>query len=270
MAYPFVQGLMIGFLGKRIGRNFRTNAATGLVSFGIDLLLAIIVLHEGVICLIIASPLIMGLLYLGMAIGQLFVRSNKTRLEMSLLPVVALVVFAQLSNPHPDTRYAVTDSVTVKAPPARVWTYVVSHPVNTYHDAYWLWDIGLPQPTQSVATEQKIGARRDCRFSKGLYFQEEISALEPQHRLEFRVVRQPQDPEILGHMSLEKGEIRLQDNKNGTTTLVATSWYHLYEQPAAYFNLFADDIVRQVHFRVLNHIHRLSEDDPVIIGPAKS
>ena len=71
---------------------------------------------------------------------------------------------------------------------------------------------------------------------------------------------QPQDPEIVNHLILDRGQFRLHDNGNGTTTLIGTSWYRLNVYPAAYFDLWTRDIIRHVHRRVMTQIQTLAEE----------
>lgn len=85
--------------------------------------------------------------------------------------------------------------------------------------------------------------------------------LEPNRELTFDIVRQPQHPELFGHIDIQRGQFILHDNGDGTTTLEGSSWYRLYVQPSPYFRLWSDTIVRQVHVRVLDHIRELSEKE---------
>ena len=77
----------------------------------------------------------------------------------------------------------------------------------------------------------------------------------------FKVTKQPDHPEIVGHFSLDKGQLILEVNPDGTTTVIATSWYRLFVRPAAYFNWWATDITRNIHYRVLGHMKKLAEAD---------
>ena len=89
----------------------------------------------------------------------------------------------------------------------------------------------------------------------------EITEIIPNKVLTFKVTAQPDHPEIVGHFSLDKGQLYLEANADGTTTVIATSWYRIFVRPAQYFDWWASDIVRNVHFRVLHHIRDLAEAD---------
>jgi hypothetical protein len=187
-------------------------------------------------------------------------RASRT-LQVSLVPLIFLAVLGEATGPRPDYTAAVADSVVINAPPEFVWRYIVQYPENTSPPNYWLWRIGLPNPIQSVAEAPRLGATRLCRFSSGVAFEERIVELVPNQVMTFEVTRQPNDPEVIGHFRFERGQIRLSANRDGSTTVTATSWYRLFVRPAAYFDLWTADITRHVHFRVLNHVKQLAEHD---------
>ena len=124
---------------------------------------------------------------------------------------------------------------------------------------FWLFRLGLPYPIQSSVSGVGIGASRRCVFSKKSVFEERITLWQPGRKLTFEVLRQPYDPEILGHARVLRGQFDLHDNGDGTTTLVGTSWFQLNVYPAAYYDLWASSIAREVHLRVMRHIKTLSE-----------
>ncbi|MNY68576.1 hypothetical protein D3C86_2063640 [compost metagenome] len=75
----------------------------------------------------------------------------------------------------------------------------------------------------------------------------------------FDIIDQPKDPEIMGHIDITKGQFLLHDNGDGTTTLTGNSWYKLHVFPTWYYDLWAESITRNVHFRVMEHVKVLSE-----------
>lgn len=255
---PAIQGYSFGhFVGDGKLNFWRYLGALTLLLL-LDYAAAAVILREGVICLIMATPLFLFLGGLGMAIVRAYGRrpGGKT-LRAAVLPL--LLFSAYDGAARPDFADAVSDAVTINAPPGIVWHYISSYPENTDPVEYWLWKIGMPAPVQSVASANKVGASRECRFTKGVTVKEKIIELVPEQVMTFEVTEQPQDPEILGHLRLDKGQLRLEKNADGTTTVIATSWYHLYVQPVSYFNWWAEDITRNVHFRVLNHMKALAE-----------
>ncbi len=261
LLFPVVQGFALGLAMGRVRR--RESVVASAIAFVAvtDILAAATVLREGVICLIIMSPLLFVAVGAGALLGRGLARVIGRGAQASLAPLIVLAVVAEALGPQPVHSNIVVDEVVVNAPAEYVWRYVVSYPENTASPEYWLWRAGLPQPDQSVATEAAVGATRLCRFSGGYAFEERITELTPNEVMTFDVTRQPDHPEITGHFQFDRGQVRLQRNPDGTTTIIATSWYRLFVRPAAYFDLWTRDITRQVHFRVLNHMKALAERD---------
>jgi uncharacterized protein YndB with AHSA1/START domain len=265
---PLVQGLVGGLaIESYIGKAAPGDKRLPLFGFavvlmlGVDYGLAFYLLKEGAICLIMASPLFAGVGMLGLWVGYLLARFKRAPLQASLLPLVVVAVVYDTRLPPPVFANAISDAVTINASPEQVWRYIVAYPENNAPPDYWLWQIGLPVPVQSTAAAASVGARRECRFTDGIVFVEEITELTPNKVLTFKVTAQPDHPEIIGHFSLDKGQLYLEANADGTTTVIATSWYRIFVRPARYFDWWASDIVRNVHFRVLHHIRDLSEAD---------
>lgn len=119
--------------------------------------------------------------------------------------------------------------------------------------------MGLPSPVESTVEGYYLGAKRKCIFSNGYTFDEKIVTYDENQNLTFTITNQPRDPEIMGHIDLERGQFLLKDNGNGTTTFVGSSWYKLYVFPTWYYDTWAKSIVRNVHLRVMAHIKELSE-----------
>lgn len=222
------------------------------------ILLSAIFLREGVICLIIVSPLLLTSINIGAFIGRaIFKKRNKT-LNVSLL---SLLIFAFVSDSASRHEYEndVSDTIVVNAPADSVWKNVVAFKPIKQKPTFWLFKAGLPSPMETTVTGYYKGAGRKCIFSNGYTFGEKISTYDPGHDLVFDIINQPRDPEIMNHLDLIRGEFVLTDNGNGTTTLTGNSWYKLYVFPSWYYDTWAQSIVRNVHTRVMEHIKELSE-----------
>ena len=186
-------------------------------------------------------------------------RDNGLRLVM--LPLLAFVAHAE-AQLRSDQQEAVTDEILIHASPAKVWPHVLAFPRIQEPPDYWIFRLGLPCPMETTNGGDRVGADRQCIFSDGVVIQEQISEFIPQERLTFEVSEQPTHPESYGHVTLHRGQFDLRDNHDGTTTLIGTSWYTLHVRPLWYFNLWTEDMTRQVHLRVMRHIQRLAESSP--------
>jgi uncharacterized protein YndB with AHSA1/START domain len=257
---PLLQGFLAGLFGTGLrpkgGKYWRFIFPILLV----DYFLAVLLFREGSICLIMSTPIFIGLIALGIFTGSPFSR-RRSGLQTALIPLVMLAVVYDTQYSALYLSNAISDAVTISAPPEAVWRYIVQYPENKDAPDYWLWKIGMPAPMQSTASGTFVGAQRHCKFSGGIAFEEEITEIIPNKSMTFKVTKQPDHPEIIGHFSLDKGQLILEANADGSTTVIATSWYRIFVRPSFYYDWWATDIVRHIHYRVLGHIKNLAEAD---------
>ena len=217
-----------------------------------------IVLREGAICLLMASPLLWAFMALGMSVGQGFWRKNPF-LSVSLLPLFLLLIFAEAARPQTQT-FAVSTRFHSRAAPASLWRYTANYPRNPHPPRWWLYRLGMPAPQQSVGAPL-VGGRRDCLLSGDVSIGERIVVAQPSQKLEFVIDRQPQHPEITRHFVLERGRIELSSDGHGGTWLTGTSWYRLDVAPTPYFDLWASQVVHHTHERVFAWMDELARRD---------
>lgn len=223
-----------------------------------SIILSAVFLKEGVICLVIVSPLIIIFITIGAFIGRAMFKKNNGKLNTSIIGLLVLIALTDSLSKHEYVN-EVSDSIIINATPDKIWKNVVAfEPIKQKPD-YFLFRIGLPSPMATSVTGYYKGAGRKCIFSNGYVFGEVISTYIPAKNLTFDIVDQPRDPEIMNHLDLLKGQFILKDNGNGTTTLTGNSWYKLYVFPTWYYDTWAQSIVRNVHIRVMQHIKELSE-----------
>jgi hypothetical protein len=255
---PMLMGIISAWFWRNL--NLRGAVVTVYSCYNgfIAILLCFIFLGEGVICLLIVSPLIFCFVIAGAFIGRSIFKTNNTNLNIS---VVTLLLFAFLSDSVSKHNYEnmVSDTITINAPADSVWKNVVSFKRIKQKNKYWLFRIGMPSPVESTVTGNYQGAGRKCIFSNGYIFGERIATYHPGKNLTFNVINQPRDPETMGHIDILKGQFLLKDNGDGTTTLTGNSWYKLYVFPVWYYDIWAQSITRNVHLRVMEHIKQLSE-----------
>jgi uncharacterized protein YndB with AHSA1/START domain len=199
-------------------------------------------------------------MWLGTYIGRKLFEADNNKLNVS---IVALLLFVFVTDSLSKHQYEneVSDTITVNAPPDKVWQNVVAFEKIKQKNNFWLFRIGLPSPMETTVEGYYKGAGRKCIFNNGYVFGEKISTYEPGKDLVFDITDQPRDPEIMNHLDLIRGEFVLKDNGNGTTTLTGNSWYKLYVFPAWYYDIWAQSIVRNVHVRVMEHIKEISENN---------
>jgi len=228
---------------------------------------------EGAICLLMASPLMFAVAYIGTNLTLLLVKRNP-KLSGANTPLILLVLSIPIvmgferALESPDNLIACTTSVEIAAPAETVWKNVISFPTLPPPNEL-LFKVGVAYPIDAKIDGSGVGAIRHCNFSTGS-FVEPITVWDAPHRLAFSVEDQPEPMKELspyeihpthlhGYFVSKHGEFRLTTLANGHTLLEGTTWYVNKIKPNLYWNLWSNYIVHAIHTRVLEHIKNLSE-----------
>jgi hypothetical protein len=255
---PLLMGIISAFYWRNLEWKARQYLTWSCLNTAVAILMSAIFLGEGVICLLIISPVVWALIIAGAFIGRAMYRRKNNTLNVSVLGILLLIVAGDIFSKH-EYENMVSDTMIINAPVEKVWQYVVEYEPIKSEEKYWLFKAGMPSPVQSTVDGHCAGAGRKCIFSNGYTFDEKMIVYKPNEDLTFDIVKQPRDPEIMGHIDILRGQFILKDNGNGTTTLVGNSWYKLYVFPVWYFDIWSESITRNVHLRVMEHIKTLSE-----------
>ena len=240
--------------------------ATFLVSFWGIVAFAI----EGVICLLMLSPLALAAGFAGAWAGRGLAQLRARSSGEAMIAVLALPL-AMLAQPDRRARSElreVRSSVEIDAPPHVVWRSVVGFP-PLHAPTELLFRAGVAYPIGARIVGEGVGAVRYCEFSTGA-FVEPITVWEPGRRLAFDVTRQPAPlrewspwriapPHLDGYFNARRGEFRLVALPNNRTRLEGSTWYDLHLAPDRYWAWFADALITRIHNRVLQHITRRAE-----------
>lgn len=255
---PILMGIMSAWFWRDLKLTSGRVVGFSVLNGSLAILLSFFFLGEGTICLIIVSPLIYAFVITGAFLGRAMFRRNNQKFNVSFVGLLLVVFIADSVSDH-HYENMVSDKMVINATPDKIWKNVIAFDKIKDPNQYWLFKIGMPSPMQTKVTGYENGAGRKCIFSNGYTFDEKIVEFEVNKNLTFDIIGQPQDPEIMGHIDIDRGQFLLQDNGNGTTTLVGNSWYKLKVFPVWYYDLWAESITRNVHLRVMDHIKKLSE-----------
>jgi hypothetical protein len=133
-----------------------------------------------------------------------------------------------------------------------------------------IFHTGIAYPIRARLSGEGVGAVRTCEFSTGA-FVEPITVWDPPRHLAFNVVEQPpsmhesspfariEPAHVRTGFVSQRGQFQLRSLGSHRTELSGTTWYRLNIFPTAYWQLYADAIVHQIHSRVLEHIRTLSQ-----------
>lgn len=224
---------------------------------------------EGIVCLLMAFPLALPFAWLGAWLGCFLARIQRKRLANLILLVMGMIAlpicmgFEAHLDREPPLRKVIT-SIDIAADEQTVWNSVVAFsPIP--EPTEWLFKLGIAYPQRAEIKGTGTNAIRYCIFSTGP-FVEPICAWDKPHLLQFNVTENPEPmketsiypdihpPHLHGFMISEKGQFQLIRQPNHHTLLQGTTWYRHKLWPQFYWGIISDNIIHQIHDRVLNHI----------------
>lgn len=258
---PLLMGFLAGATWRKLTMKFGEVAVYSLMNTIVGIICAAFFIKEGVICLVMASPLLFTLTWGGTALGIALCRpkDGNRPLAVSFVPVMLTLLVYDAAQPRTEQHRVVTTTTIVRASAASVYPHMVAFPRIDTAPTFFMNAFGLPYPVETVADGAFVGARRECRFSGNITVGEKITEIVPGERVAFAITDTPRYPEFTEHGRLLKGEMSVHDNGDGTATLSGTSWYTIQVHPFWYFGAWADEVVHAVHRRVFTHIAELSE-----------
>jgi hypothetical protein len=227
---PVVAGGIVGWLlpmGKAVGKS-------ALASLLISLLLLVAGGREGVLCALMAFPLLLVCVVIGAVLGVALRKAIKPRPKEGattgmLLLAAPLLLFAGRQVERPLLNQArievVSNSVHIDAEPSEVWTQIQS--IDAVKGSKpWLMHVGLPVPQRCTLAKAAVGARRTCYFDKG-YIEETVTTWDPPRHMGLRIDR----THMPGRhwLGFENADYWLQPEGNGTRlTRTTTISSHLF------------------------------------------
>ncbi len=251
--------VVAGFSIVLVARKPNSTIAAALLSVLCSLVILIALGKEGVLCAVLAFPIMIAGLGIGAGIGvlvrKLFVDGSKNQTTTTgiLLLVGPSLIFAggrleRAILQHPRTELVQT-TVEVEGSPERVWGRILSidsvqasKPILMY--------IGLPVPQRCTMQGHEIGAKRTCYFNAG-YIEETVTGWNPPYYLGLSVDR----THMPGRhwLGFESAEYRLQANGH-VTLLTRTTTISSHLHPAWYWRHFETLGVEAEHNYILQDV----------------
>jgi uncharacterized membrane protein YhaH (DUF805 family) len=268
---PFVIGAITAFLfNRRYPASTRETQQIVLMTLACIAGVMVATAAEGAVCLLMAAPLAIGIGAMGASLGRRIALHDRGATANALLAVVVLPISASLDAGRPATELReVRSAIEIDAPPEAVWRKVIAFPPLP-EPSELVFRAGVAYPQRAEIVGEGVGAVRRCVFSTGA-FVEPITRWEPGHRLSFDVTEQPKPlqewspyagiapPHLDGYFRSRRGEFRLVALAGNRTRLEGSTWYEMRLQPAAYWVLYGDAIIKRIHRRVLRHIKSTAE-----------
>lgn len=270
---PLLLGFLPPFISGRKMKLTRTDAYNlSFVAFILASLALLVFAIEGLICLVMASPLLLIAGWVGSYLGF---KSSRTEFmnPTNTTIIIILISFGFMSFDYvnkPISLIPVKTTITVNAPIEKVWKNVVTfdqidEPVD------WIFKTGISYPTDATIVGEGVGAIRYCNFTTGS-FVEPITNWEEPNLLQFDVKEQPipmneynpfwevHPAHLDGYFKSYKGQFKLTKVNGNKTVLEGTTWYKVDIYPEFYWKAWSNFIIHRIHKRVLNHIKQEAEN----------
>jgi len=270
LGIPFAMGFIsVLIYGYHAPRSFKSCVGVACLSPLLLGLAFLVYAVEGLICLLMAAPLALLIAAMGGALAYTLQRWRGTPaaspaiMGLVLLGLPLGMVIEHRAAPAPAI-FAVTSSIEVDAPPEAVWPNVIAF-AELPPPREFLFRAGIAYPIRAEITGTGPGAVRRCVFSTGPFI-EPIEVWDAPRLLKFTVTSNPAPlaewtpyeritpPHLRGFLVSRGGQFRLTPLPGGRTLLEGTTWYRHSMWPAAYWRLWSDYIIHEIHLRVLHYI----------------
>ena len=270
---PILMGATASYIhNRRYPRGYPASMGIGLAAVFFACLALLLFALEGAICIAMAAPLLLPIGAMGGLIGKAIADATRRPPSELMAAIVILPLLAGGESLFVRSReQVVLTTVDIHAPAATVWNRVVDFPELT-EQKEWFFAWGIACPERARIFGRGIGATRYCDFTTGT-FVEPITSWDKPRRLAFDVAEQPEPmvelspyrnvhpPHLNHYLRSTHGEFRLIALPDGGTRLEGRTWYKFDMFPQAYWTIWSDTLIHQIHRRVLEHIKTLAESD---------
>lgn len=264
--------------------------------YSLIVLASVFILKEGVICLIIMTPVFLMMMVSGSALMYyLCLKIWQPKLEIYSIALIPLIMMGLPSMSQSYHQQAV-ETIVIRATPEQIW-----HTINQvdeikpseFQDGVF-YRLGAPAPYSAVTVDSTTGQRvtgqrvtgqhatadsptglvRKCQWGKGIYFDEPIQVWQPNRYLRWQFKFYPDsvptgalDEHVkLGgkFFQLHHGAYRLTPIDSQHTRLTFEVSYSVHTEINPYAQLWADWVMRDFSKTVLRfYQQRLAQVQPV-------
>jgi uncharacterized membrane protein YhaH (DUF805 family) len=184
---PVATGAAAAYLlNMRCRRSIGASVGVALASVFLASLGLLLFALEGVICIVMAAPIMLPMALVGGLIGKAIADRRRNVVRGLAACLLVLPGMAAVESRVADrSEFVVLSSVDIDAPAERVWQTVIDFPPI---DAplEWYFRLGIAAPESARLVGSGVEATRHCNFTTGS-FVEPITAWDPPRRLAFDV-----------------------------------------------------------------------------------
>jgi hypothetical protein len=255
----------------RLKSSIATSVLAGLCSLVVFLLLG----REGLICLLMAIPVVLPAFIIGGLIGHYISRNNAHRGFQNIACLILFLIapiwmgFEKVASEEEAVR-SVESRVRIKSTRDLIWREVIAFsPIP--EPSEFSFRAGIAYPIKARIDGVGVGAIRYCQFTTG-DFVEPITVWDSGYHLAFNVDAQPvpmievspyssiHPPHLDWAIQSKRGEFRIEQVSDGSYDLVGRTWFVVHMSPGIYWSSIVDHYIHMIHLRVLNHIKSTLEN----------
>jgi hypothetical protein len=232
---------------------------------------SVVVLREGIICLVMLSPIWMASGW----VGAFAMRSQRNRsgrsVQSSFLIVPLLAGLLEAQTPFPQETVVLSRSVLVQATPEEIWPYAVSSRGIGADEGRWTIThniIGMARPRETTVDRAGVGAVRTAYWGDHINFEERVTEWAPGRKLGWRfnfansTVQDYTDKHISPDgefLKVDSGDYSLRRVTATTTELTLTTRYIAKTHVNPYAKLWGELMLGDVQDNVLTIIKNRAE-----------
>jgi hypothetical protein len=250
---PFILGYLLG------KSTIKAISLWGLIiSLGIFFVLLLAGGLEGMVCILMAMPLIIGAVSLGALVKYFIIKNRKVEnekniIKSSIIPFLVFLSFGIAENKLTENNKSVVEVRTeIILPYSSMIVYETIKSVDTLDaEKPFLMKLDLPIPQKCILEEEKVGAIRTCYFEEGKII-ERVTELEKGKLLKMDVI----DYQLTGRSWFEFKEAiyTFENLKNGSCKMTRITTYTSELYPRIYWEPLERIGIEQEHEYVLRNL----------------
>lgn len=244
------------------------------VILAIGLLLCIVTKIEAIICVLMAAPILFAACVIGGLVAHFSIPRNRPPGKLYLNAIILLPMLSASAEGWfhwPSEVEAITNTIVIHAPAARIWPQIASvAPIDPRQlRESWIYRIGFPKPVSAELDRPGIGGIRTATFERNVSFFETVTEWQENQRLSFTIHA---DPDFIPHTAFDRHIIvggRFYDVLDGTYEIEAidantcrlhlTSHHRLSTRFNSYAAWWSVKIMEQIQGTILEVIRTRAE-----------